>query len=222
MRIRAITSPARSPVPDDALQTGARLVEVGRVARQPAQAGVAVSGDPGERLVDLVGNRGGQLAHGHHTRDVSQFRLYVVQRIFGPLALDELPYLAADGRHHGEQVLVGLPDLAAKTLDDPQDVAAEQDRKAEGRVQPFACGDGRALKIRITDDIGNVGGLTAEPHPTQQAHPGCESALAAGCLKFRDFYGCFMPNLDTAQHTRLPVELPQHAQIPCQVLAYSL
>src|SRR5262245_66196617 len=64
-----------------------------------------------------------------------------------PLALDELAYLAADGRHHIEQLLVGLPDLMAEKVHDPNDFAAEQDGKCEGRVQPFARGDRRARKI---------------------------------------------------------------------------
>src|SRR5262245_40732913 len=52
-------------------------------------------------------------------------RLARPERFFSPLALDELPYLAADGRHHVEQVRVGLPDLMTEKLYDPQNVAAE-------------------------------------------------------------------------------------------------
>src|SRR6476620_11442154 len=109
----------------------------------------------------------------------------MVQRIFGALALDELTYLAAYGSHHVEQILIGLPDLVAEELHDPQNFAAEQDGKTEGRMQHFARGDGRAGKIGITDDIGNVHGLTAAPDSARQPDPGDKSGRVAGGLKFR-------------------------------------
>src|SRR5215813_949141 len=38
--------------------------------------------------------------------------------LFGPLALDELADLAADGIEHLEEVFIRLPELAAETFDD--------------------------------------------------------------------------------------------------------
>ena len=73
-----------------------------------------------------------------------------MQRIFGSLALDELTYLAAYGSHHVEQILIGLPDLVAEELHDPQNFAAEQDGKTEGRVQHFARGESASALTSAT------------------------------------------------------------------------
>ena len=54
---------------------------------------------------------------------------------FGPLALDELADLPAEGRHHLEQCLVGLADLAAEKCHDAVDFLSEKDWKAHGRAQ---------------------------------------------------------------------------------------
>src|SRR5262249_8880667 len=120
----------------------------------------------------------------------------------------ELAYLAADGRHHIEQLLVGLPDLMAEKFHDPNDFAAEQDGKCEGRVQPFARGDRRAWKIRILDDIGNVGRLTAGPDPACQPYPRHERPVAARSHKLRGLYGFFVPHLDAAEDPCRPVYAP--------------
>src|SRR5262249_36328213 len=149
-------------------------------------------------------------------------RLAHPERFFRSLALDELADLAADGRHHGEQVLVGLPSLVAEELHDSQDVAAEQDGKAESRVQPFARGDGCAWEIRVMDDIGNVGRRTAGPDAAWQPAPGKKCARTTRGLKVWGRDGLFMPQLDAAQHPRLAVEAPQRAQVPSQALAHGL
>src|SRR5262249_36694833 len=149
-------------------------------------------------------------------------RLAHPERLFRPLALDELANLAADGRHHGEQVRVGLPSLVAEELHDPQNVATEQDGKTAGRVQSFACSDEHAGEIRVLDDIGNVGRFTAGPDAAWQPDAGHERARATRGRKVRGLYGGFMPHLDTAQHTRLAVAAPQHAQVPEQALTHGL
>jgi hypothetical protein len=58
----------------------------------------------------------------------------VAQRFLGPLALNELTDLAADGGQHFEQRFIGLPDLAAEKLDHAQDFPPEQDGKTKGRA----------------------------------------------------------------------------------------
>src|SRR6266498_5400468 len=87
--------------------------------------------------------------------------LTCAQCFLGALALDELADLAADGSQHVEQLLIGLPDLAAEKLDHAQDFPPEQDGKAQGRVQSFAFGDSSARKVFIMNDIANVFGLEA-------------------------------------------------------------
>ena len=62
---------------------------------KPAQTGAGAIDDRAERLVDFMGDRGCHLSQSCHPRNVGQLHLRVVQRIFGPLALDELAYLAA-------------------------------------------------------------------------------------------------------------------------------
>src|SRR5882757_8105813 len=64
----------------------------------------------------------------------AQTSLAVTQRGFGALALDELTDLATDGSQHVEQLLIGLPDLAAEKLDHAQDFPPEQDGKTKGRA----------------------------------------------------------------------------------------
>src|SRR5262245_42847845 len=132
-----------------------------------------------------------QLANCRHSCDVRQFPLRIAQRIFGPLAFDELAYLAAQSSHHVEQFLFGLPYVVAKKLHHPQDVATKQNGKSEGCVQSFACGDGGVGKIRIMNDIRNVCGLMPGPDPARQPDPEHESALAvtaSNCGTFSFLY----------------------------------
>src|SRR6476620_7211509 len=110
-----------------------------------------------------MGDRGRHLSQRRHPRDVSQLHLRSAKCFFGTLAFDELAYLAADGRHHVEQVLARLSDLFAEELDDAQDVGAEQNWKPEGGMQSLTGGDGRARKIGIVNDIRNVSGLLTGP-----------------------------------------------------------
>src|SRR2546422_3423141 len=69
------------PVANDALRGLAGLCEVGRFSRQPAETGIAVDHDPGEWLVDFMGDRGCQLSHRHDPRDVGEGCLRLAQRL---------------------------------------------------------------------------------------------------------------------------------------------
>src|ERR1700760_4674084 len=71
------------------------------------------------------------------------------------------------------------------------------------------------------NDIGNVFGLKAGPHPARESQARSESELPADSFKFRDFYRRFMPKLDTAQRLGLPVHAPERAHVPSQALAHS-
>jgi hypothetical protein len=64
--------------------------------------------------------------------------LTVPERHFGLLALDELTDLAADGGQHIEQLLIGLPDLAAEKLDYAQGFPPSRMGKAKA-----ACSSSR-------------------------------------------------------------------------------
>ena len=62
-------------VSHDARECVSRLIEIRLLTIQPVQTCRAVRRDAGERLVDLVGDRGRQLPHRRDAIDVSQFRL---------------------------------------------------------------------------------------------------------------------------------------------------
>ena len=99
--------------------------------------------------------------------------------LLGLLALDELADLAADGREHLEQVLIGLLDLAAEGLDDAQDVAADDDREAEGAVQALAGRGPSPREVRVRDDVPDPGRLAARPDAAGQADAGGEGGPPA-------------------------------------------
>src|SRR5215813_707870 len=141
-----------------------------------------------------------------------------MERVFGSLALDELADLASDCRHHLEQISIRLPDLTAEKLDDTQDFPAKQNWKPKSCMQSFGHGNRRPFNISFLDKIGNVSGLRVEPNFTRQAYSGKEGPVAGGCLEFRDFYRLLMPKLDATQHTSLPVDAPERADIPFQGL----
>src|SRR5262249_1046304 len=112
-------------------RTSGRIeAEDARVFGRPAHFAGAHVPAPATGMANLLPFGEGRLAH--------------PQRFFRSLAFDELADLAADGRHHGEQVLIQLPPLLAEGVDDAQDVAWEENGKAERRVQAFARSDRRA------------------------------------------------------------------------------
>ena len=88
--------------------------------------------------------------------------------------IDEHADLVADRRQHRQQVSVGLADFAAEELHDAEHFAAEQHRKAEGGVQSFARGDGRAREVRVVDDVGNPDGFAAGPDAAGKADAALE------------------------------------------------
>jgi len=65
------------------------------LSREPVHARRGVVDHGGERLVDFMGDRRPSALQRGHSRDMGQLCLGTAQRIFGLLALDELPDLAA-------------------------------------------------------------------------------------------------------------------------------
>ena len=65
----------------------ARSVEQRRIALQRPQAGAAVRGDRGQRLIDLVCDRGGKFGHCRQAQRAGQLRLGVAERPLRRLAL---------------------------------------------------------------------------------------------------------------------------------------
>src|SRR5882757_2218214 len=83
-----------------------------------------------------MGDRGRELTHGGDAIGVRQLHLHLAQRLLGALALDELTDLAADGSQHVEQLLIGLPDLAAEKLDHAQDFPPSRMGKPKAACSP--------------------------------------------------------------------------------------
>src|SRR5262245_11720533 len=99
-------------------------------------------------------------------------------------ALDELTDLVTGGRHHFEQLLVGMANLAAKEFEDAQYLTGEDNRKTKGASQTFFYGHGRPGKVRILGHIGNPGRLLGGPDPPGQAYARPESNPTAQRLEF--------------------------------------
>src|SRR5882762_7346910 len=86
-----------------------RLVQIGIVARKPAQAGIGVSDGGGNRLIYFVRKGCGQLSHGCHAADVCEIRLRLAQRVFGMLALGDVRRAAHELRQIPEASKTGWP-----------------------------------------------------------------------------------------------------------------
>ena len=78
-------------VGDDAARRLARIVEQRRIALQRAQAGAAIRRDRGQRLVDLVRDRGGEFGHRRQAQGAGQLRLGIAQRPLGGLRARPFP-----------------------------------------------------------------------------------------------------------------------------------
>jgi hypothetical protein len=59
-----------------------------------------------------------------------------VELLLGPFPLDEQANLAADRRQHPQQIRVGLADLAAEELHDPEDLGAPHHGKPKAACSP--------------------------------------------------------------------------------------
>jgi len=78
------------PVRDDGAERLANLAQRRAVGAEPVETGVRVGDDGGQGLIDLVGDRGGQLAQRGHARHPRQLDLDLVQGLLGALALGDL------------------------------------------------------------------------------------------------------------------------------------
>ena len=97
-RIRVSTSAARLPSSTMAASAARTWSRGGRVGAQPVEAGAGVGDDGGQGLVDLVRDRGGQLAQGRHAGDVRELGLGSVQGVLGLLALGDVVVRLEDRR----------------------------------------------------------------------------------------------------------------------------
>jgi hypothetical protein len=75
---------------DDTIESILSLLHIGRLAGQPAQAGIGVGDHPGERLLDFMGNRRRQLPHRRDAVDVRELHLRLAQGFGGSHVLREV------------------------------------------------------------------------------------------------------------------------------------
>ena len=79
-------------VEENLLRSGARSAfdRPFRRGVQKVETGIGIVDDGGKRLVDLMGDRGRQFAHGRQARRMSEFRLRLMQFTFSPLSFGVL------------------------------------------------------------------------------------------------------------------------------------
>ncbi len=93
-------------VENDMPQALLDFVDIWWLCTEPAQRGIGMGHRGGDRLIDFVGNRCGQLAHGCHTIGVGQFRLHltITTLAFAHLLFSQLAF--ADIQHKGQALLL--------------------------------------------------------------------------------------------------------------------
>src|SRR5712692_7363269 len=89
---------------------------------------------------------------------IASFRL-ARQFLLRATALHDLPELRTDVRHHGEQLAIGLLDVAGKELQDGNHFTLRQHRKAERPFHTEVKGDLPPRKIRVLVYVWDPGGL---------------------------------------------------------------
>src|ERR1700693_5468706 len=103
-------------VVDNPFHRAARGVQVGSLAVEPPQTGLAVGDDGGERLVHFMRDRGRQFAQGCYAHDMRQVRLRVAQRLFGVNCADRRSNIGA-GAPIAEKIAVCVIKWLAACLD---------------------------------------------------------------------------------------------------------
>src|SRR2546427_6107102 len=81
---------------DDLLHGGTHFFQIRRRPLEPVQASMTVGHDRGQRLVHLVGNGGGQLAHRHDARHMRELRLRQRERLLRLLSFGDVLHDAED------------------------------------------------------------------------------------------------------------------------------
>ena len=77
-------------VADNSIDNFEGLIKIWRLPRKQAHTRMAVGDYGAEWLINFMSYRGYKFSHGHHSRDVRQLRLCLVQPIVGFLALGDV------------------------------------------------------------------------------------------------------------------------------------
>ena len=100
--------------------------------------------------------------------------------------------------------------------------AAQQDGKAERRMQSFARGDRRAREIRVADDVGNPGRLAARSRRAPAGPRRGANVISRLTRRTRETAAGRAPDVDAAQHVRLAIDAPERAVFPAERFADGL
>src|SRR5713226_5979135 len=95
-------------------------------------------------------------------------RLASAQRLSRRSTLDELTDLSPDGRQHGDEVRLAVPDFARKQLDDADRQSAADDRKGDGGAQS-GTEFGARLLVVVRRQVVDLRSDARLPDPADQA-----------------------------------------------------
>ena len=104
-------------VVDDPFHRAACCGQVGSFAVEPAQTGLGIDNDGGERLVHFMGDGGSQFTQRRHARYMCEFRLRPAQRLLGIICADRRSNIGASAAIADEislcvkQRLTARPDI---------------------------------------------------------------------------------------------------------------
>ena len=159
-----------------------RLVEIGRIGGQPAHAGIAVGDHRGERLIDLVRDRGGEFAQRGHTADMRELRARLIGRGFFRFDLDREIGRGGDRQDADRGIDDADAGLAARrgqqVAEQRQGDAAEADQNDAARLaEPHRHQNDDGVESRERDlQIGDGVGDENAASPAQQSPPATATA----------------------------------------------
>src|SRR4029453_8485088 len=137
-----------------------------------------------------------------------------LQFFFSPLALHELPDLAANAGEHFQNAFVRLADLAAEEFQHSDEVLSEKNRKRESTVKTLSGRNRSARKIIVFGNIRDPCRFQAAPHTSRQANTAGACEIAGCALEFGKPAGMSLPHLNTAQRIATGLQRPEITYFP--------
>ena len=142
----------------------------------------------------------------------------VRQRLLRPLALHELPNLAAKGGGHLQQIGVGLAQLAAEELDHSGDTgpAPDRERESAAHARGRRLMDSGELQALEHGDVPVPDRPVCRPHAARESDACRERALPRHPPELAEVHVGGMPHLEAPQHLALPIEIPEDTSLPLE------
>ena len=147
-------------------------------------------------------------------QQVAREREEAIELLLGAAPLHELADLTADRGEHLEQRGVGLPDLAAEELHHGDHVVADDDGEAEGAVQAFHRGRGRAGEVPVEEYVRDERGLCGRPDPAGQPDAALERGRPAMRIEAGKRRAWRVPDLDASEAVGMRIDLPECPVLP--------